>query len=92
MSGRSLFQLADGWALGADDNQWMLLRARKRHVETVWQPVSFIASTKTALHRCMAENGIQVTADAQTQLDELPERFQDWQSARMNNDKIRGAA
>jgi hypothetical protein len=92
MSGRSLFQLADGWALGADDNQWMLLRARKRHAETVWQPVSFIASTKTILLLCMAKNGIQVTADAQAQLDELPERFLDIRAAMQNTAMTRSVA
>ena len=78
MSDRFLFQLAEGWALGADDLQWMLLRARKRHAETVWQPVVFIASTKSILRRCMAESGIRITANVQALLDELPERFQEW--------------
>ena len=55
MADRFIFQLAEGWALGADDNQWMLLRGRKRHAETIWQPAAFIASTKTNLLLCMAE-------------------------------------
>ena len=79
MADRFIFQLADGWARGADDKQWMLLRARNRHAETIWQPVAVIASTKTNLLLCMAEKGIQITADAQVQLEELPERFLEWQ-------------
>jgi len=79
MADRFIFQLAEGWALGADDKQWSLLRGRNRHAETVWQPVAFIASTKTNLLLCMAEKGIRLTADTQAKLDELPERFLEWQ-------------
>jgi hypothetical protein len=92
MADRFLFQLADGWALGADDKQWMLLRGRKRHAETVWQPAAFIASTKTVLRRCMENNGVQVTADVQVQLDELPERFLDFRSSMQDAAATRSAA
>ena len=78
MADRLLFPLSDGWSLGADNNQWMLLRGRNRRAEVAWQPVAYIGSTKTNLLLCMAEKGIQITADAQVQLDELPERFLDW--------------
>ena len=81
MADRFLFSLSDGWALGADNNQWMLMRGRKRHAETVWQPAAFIASTKTNLLLCMAEKAIRLTADAQVQLDNLPECFLDWHDA-----------
>lgn len=73
--GRLLFPLADGWALGADKNQWMLLRARYWHAQVVWQPLAFVGSTKTLLLLRMAENGIEVTPDAQAKLDRLPEKF-----------------
>ena len=92
MADRFIFQLTEGWALGADDNQWMLLRARKRHAETIWQPVAFIASTKTNLLLCMAEKGIQITADAQAKLDELPERFLDFRPAMQDAATVRSAA
>ena len=81
MADRLLFKLSDGWALGADDNQWMLMRGRKRPAETVWQPVAYIGSTKTNLLLCMAEKDIQITDDAQAQLDNLPECFLDWHDA-----------
>ena len=92
MADRFIFQLAEGWALGANDKQWMLLRGRKRHAETVWQPVAFIASTKTVLRRCMENNGVQPTSEVDAQINALPERFRDWRSARMNNTKFRNAA
>ena len=84
MADRLLFALSDGWALGADNNQWMLLRGRKRHAETVLATCRLIASTKTDLLLSMAEKDIQITADAQAQLDELPERFLDWRPAMQN--------
>ena len=92
MADRFIFQLAEGWALGADDNQWMLLRGRNRHAETIWQPAAFIASTKTNLLLCMAEKDIQLTVDAQVQLDELPERFLDFRSAMQDAAATRSAA
>ena len=79
---RFLFNLGDGWALGADEKQWMLLRARKRHAQTIWQPIAFIASTKSTLLRCMLENGAQPTVEARAKIDKLPERFLDWRKTR----------
>ena len=81
---RFLFDLADGWALGADEKQWMLLRARKRHAQTIWQPIAFIASTKLILLRCMLENGVQPTVEARAKIDRLPERFLDWRQTRFD--------
>ncbi|MFC4271828.1 hypothetical protein ACFO8N_10025 [Sneathiella chungangensis] len=78
MKNRFLFHLADGWALGADSLQWMLLRARKRHAETVWQPQSYIGSTKAVLYSCMRDKGVNPTNEAKAKLDELPEKFRDW--------------
>ena len=92
MADRLLFPLSDGLALGADDNQWMLLRGRKRHAETTWQPVAYIASTKTNLLLCMAEKGIRLTADAQARLDDVPESFLDFRTAIQNAAATRSTA
>jgi len=92
MVDRFLFELAEGWTLGADDLQWMLLRARKRHAETVWQPVAFIASTKSILRRCMAESGVQLTPTAEGRFDALPEQFRDWRLEHVSDTKFRSAA
>ena len=92
MADRLIFFLNDGWALGADDKQWMLLRGRKRHAETVWQPIAFIASTKDILRRCMANNGVQPTSEAEDQLNALPECFRDWRSTYTSKSNVRGVA
>lgn len=73
-----LFHLAPGWALGADQNQWIVLRSRKRQDKSYYQPLSFIGSNKTVLLRVLREKGIQPTPDALAELDALPERFLDW--------------
>ena len=78
--------------LGADNNRWMLLRGRKRHAETVLATCRLIAPTKTDLLLSVAEKDIQITADAQVQLDELPELFRDFRSALQDAAAIRSAA
>lgn len=55
-----ILPLSEGWALGYDQNKWMLmrLRHRKKREEAYWQPLSFIGSDKTTLLRVLAENGV----------------------------------
>ncbi|MFB9354251.1 hypothetical protein [Sneathiella chinensis] len=72
--------LANGWALKADELQWMICRLRKRHAQWVWHPVSYIGSTKTNLLLCMRRKAFTPTSEAKVQLDEMPERFKDWLS------------
>jgi len=78
MTDRYLFNLTDGWAVGFDPLQWMLMRARSRRGEREWHPVAFIATEKRILLRTMLEKGITPTAAAQAKLDAMPERFRDW--------------
>lgn len=77
--------LAPGWTLGADLNQWILLRRRKRQDETYDQAMSFIGSTKSVLCRILQENSIQPTAEAQIILNAMPERFLDWRNSQDRN-------
>ncbi len=78
MSERRKLHLASGWALGWDETQWILFRARKAHAETRWMPVSYIATTKGILLRCMRENGVQADRRGLQALATLPEQFEDW--------------
>ena len=73
-----VIDLCDGWALGYDPNQWILLRARKRQDQTYWNPVAFIGSTKRVLRRVLREKGIQYTPEAVGYLEAMPESFMDW--------------
>ena len=38
----------------------------------------YIGSEKRILHRCLAERGVVLTAEAHARLDALPERFADF--------------
>ena len=74
-----LFNFSNGWALGADHCQWIVLRRRNNRTQTGWKPVSFIASNKTTLRRVLREKGIRLDAKAERQLDALDETFLEWQ-------------
>ena len=60
---RFLFDLAPGRALGYDNNQWIVLKARadKSKGEQRWRPVSFVGSNKLVLMRTFREKGISTS-------------------------------
>ncbi len=68
MTDKFLIELCDGWALGYDANQWIVLRAKIRRDERYWNAVSFVRSTKVILLRISTENGIQPTSNARSSL------------------------
>ena len=78
MADRVFLRLSEGWALGFDKNQWIVLKRTKRRDEHYWHPVSFIGSTKTNLLRVVAEKGVTVDPEAQRAIDAMPDRFLDW--------------
>ena len=51
------FAVSGKWALAADRLQWMLQRQRMHKGRVDWHSVSFVASTKDVLARCMREKG-----------------------------------
>ncbi len=75
---RVFLHLCDGWALGYDRLQWMLMKARNRRGQREWRLVSFIASEKRILERCIAENGVQPTPEARGKLEALHNTFKKW--------------
>ena len=77
-SKRSRLHLAEGWALGWDKLQWMLLRARESHAETRWIPVSYVATRKAVLLRGMRENGLHADPEGLETLSTLPDHFSRW--------------
>src|SRR5262245_40782210 len=50
------FAVSGDWALGADSLQWILYRRASKRTGQ-WQAVSFVASTRVILERCMREKG-----------------------------------
>jgi hypothetical protein len=78
MSEHMLLRLSKTWAVLADDRQWMLCR-RRNNANSGWKPLSYVASSKTVLLRCIGEKGAVVDAQGQAALDALPESFREWQ-------------
>jgi hypothetical protein len=75
------FAVSGKWALAADRLQWMLQRRYMSNGQPAWQSVSFVASTKDALTRCMREKGCP-PADAERLLAGLPSTFKEWAGTR----------
>jgi hypothetical protein len=76
MTDRMVLRLSANWAVLADDRQWMLCRRRKNGKS--WDAVSFVASTKAVLMRCIHEKDAVVDPEGQAALGALPESFQAW--------------
>ena len=75
---RFLFDLAPGWALGYDKNQWIVLRSRNLRTQRGWKAVSFIGLKKTTLLSVLLEKGVELNPAAQANLELFPDRFLDW--------------
>ena len=75
---RFLFDLAPGWALGYDKNQWIVLRSRNLRTQRGWKAVSSIGCEKTTLLRVLREKSVELYPEAQASLDLMPEGFLDW--------------
>lgn len=78
MTDRILIELCDGWALGYDPNQWVVLRRRNLRTQIGWKPVAYIGSAKRILHRVLRENDIIPSPEAAAYIDAMPVRFLDW--------------
>ena len=63
------------WALGADKLQWILYRRRSK-TNGGWSPVSFVATTRDILARCMREKGCG--DDTSVLLAGMPQTFDQW--------------
>jgi hypothetical protein len=77
-SDRVFLHLSDGWALGYDPKQWMIMRGRKRLARRGWTSVSFIACTKRTLRRVIREKGIQLSPEATEYIEVMPNTFREW--------------
>ena len=75
------FAVSGKWALAADRLQWMVQRRYMNKGQVKWQAVSFVASTRDILARCLREKGCP-PADAERLLAGLPATFDEWAKAR----------
>ena len=74
-----IFSTAGIWALGADDLQWVIHRAKQTKNGPVWRPLSYISSTKAVLSERMREAGMEAGSRSLL-LEGLPDTFQEWKS------------
>ncbi len=95
MPERVLFALSNTAALGADDLQWILLRASgsaaPRNESDRWRGVSFVRSAKAVLLRCIREKGIEADAAGLARLAALPDTFGKWKALNDSRKAIRNA-
>ena len=75
------FAISGRWALAADSLQWMLQRQYLSNGQPAWRSISFVASTRDVLARCMREKGCP-PADAERLLAGLPSTFEEWAETR----------
>jgi hypothetical protein len=78
------FVVSGKWALAADRLQWMVQRQYLNKGQPAWQSISFVASTKDVLARCLREKGCP-PADAERLLAGLPATFEEWTKTRAAN-------
>lgn len=78
MTERLVLGIADGFAICADQNQWIICRAQMRRDERYWQPLAFIGSTRSILRRVLREKSIDVDPYAKQVIELWPETFRDW--------------
>ena len=81
--------LAPGWALLADQQQWLLCRERYRQGTALWHPVGFIGSNKRVLARVMAREGLFNRPDLDRAvhafLSASPQSFREWAQAHVGS-------
>jgi hypothetical protein len=76
---RFLFYLTPKWAIGFDDRQWILLKARHAGGRGwPWRPVCFIALERRGLERVIREKLVPVTPQGQACLNALPDTFKEF--------------
>jgi hypothetical protein len=71
------FAISGKWALAADSLQWMVQRQYLNKGQPAWRSISFVASTREILARCLREKGCP-PADAERLLAGLPATFEEW--------------
>ena len=71
------FAISGKWALAGDRLQWIVQRQYLSKGQIKWHSVSFVASTKDVLVRCLREKGCP-PADAERLLTDLPATFEEW--------------
>jgi len=83
MTDRVFLRLGEGWALGYDQNQWIVMRSKSDRSKPGqgWRAIAFVGSTRAVLMRVLRETGAEIAPDARVAVDSLPETFLEWLAA-----------
>ncbi len=84
MTDRIFLRLSEGWALGYDRNQWIVMRSKSDRSKPGqgWRAIAFVGSTRAVLVRALREQGAEIAPDARVAVDSLPETFLEWLAIR----------
>ena len=88
MADHQFLALSDGWALAADEQQWIVQRFKgiygcgPQAGQEKWAAIAFVGSTKEILLRVIREKEIDLTDEAMDILLAMPDRFLDWKAGR----------
>ncbi len=84
MTDRVFLRLGEGWALGYDQNQWIVMRSKSDRSKPGqgWRAIAFVGSTRAVLMRDLREKGAEIAPDARVAVDSLPETFLEWLAIR----------
>jgi len=72
-----LITTSNGWAVGADNLQWILYRQYESEAKFPWRAISFVRTQRSILERCMREKGCPQSVRA-ILLAGLPDTFDQW--------------
>ena len=86
-NGSAPLPIGPGWALGADNLQWIVLRARRHRGCVKWQPVAFVGSTRAVLARILRENGGELSPEGESALNALNPTFRAWRALHPPTDR-----
>ncbi len=84
MTDRIFLRLSEGWALGYDRNQWIVMRSKsdKSKPRQGWRSIAFVWSTRAVLMRVLRKKGAEVAPNARVAVDSFPETFLEWLAVR----------
>jgi hypothetical protein len=89
MADAIFLRLDERFALGADDQEWVVYRSRQKNPPALdaplipkdWEPINFVGSTKAILVEVLREKGCSPVFAAERALAGYPDTFRAWKAA-----------
>lgn len=71
-------KLSANWRIATDNRQWHVQKRKRTKKGDTWKSLSFIASDKGILLRCLREDGAVIDKRGQARLNKMPETYFQW--------------